>query len=280
MLQTLRKKVSPLIENALIRLADALYDHRSYPFPDRPRLKSCKVIAHRGSHDTHQILENTLAAFDRAAEAGVWGIEMDIRWTRDRVPVVFHDPDLSRLYGRPEAIATFTLNALQRQYPSIPSLADVVSRLGGKIHLMIEIKHPSRPGLRIPEECLEEVLQPLEPVRDYHLLTLDPALLQPLTRIPLQARVAVAEGWPGFSSRWVRRHRWGGFCGHYLLVGNAMLGHHHRQHQRIGTGFIASANCMFRELNRGVDWIFSNDAVALQSEVRKYLNRFDQWISD
>jgi len=262
----------PFIERTLMHLADALCDHRHYPAPDRRRLQSCKIVAHRGSHDNHQIMENTLAAFYQAAEAGVWGIEMDIRWTRDRVPVVFHDPGLSRIYGRAETIAAFTLNELQRQYPAIPSLADVVSRLGKKIHLMIEVKRQLQPDIRIQEKCLEEVLQPLEPVQDYHLLTLDPLLLRPFTRIPPQARVAVSEGWPGFVSRWVRRHRWGGLCGHYLLVGTAMMGHHHRKRQRIGTGYIASPNCLFRELNRGVDWVFSNHAVALQQRIDNYLD--------
>jgi glycerophosphoryl diester phosphodiesterase len=261
----------PLIENTLMRLADALFGRRRYPAPDRRRLQECKIIAHRGSHDNRLVLENTLTAFYRAAEAGVWGIEMDIRWTRDRIPVIYHDPDLNRLYGRPEAIATYSLNELQRRYPAIPSLADVISRLGKKIHLMIEVKRQSWPNVRVQEKCLEEVLQPLEPVRDYHLLTLDPMLLQPFTRIPGRARVAVAEGWPGFSSRWVRQHGWGGLCGHYLLVGATMMRHHHQKHQRVGTGYIATANCLFRELNRGVDWIFSNHAQALQQKVRKYL---------
>jgi glycerophosphoryl diester phosphodiesterase len=263
----------PFIERRLMRLADAVCDRRRYPAPDRRRLQGCKIVAHRGSHDNHQVLENTLTAFHRAAAAGVWGIEMDIRWTRDRVPVVFHDPDLTRLYGRPESIAAFTLNELQRQFPEIPALADVVSRLGKKIHLMIEVKEQSWPDIRIQEKCIEEVLLPLEPVQDYHLLTLDPLRLQPFTRIPSRVRVAVAEGWPGFSSRWVRRHRWGGLCGHYLLVGTAMMGHHHRKHQRVGTGYIASPSCLFRELNRGVDWIFSNHAEGLQRKVREYLDQ-------
>jgi glycerophosphoryl diester phosphodiesterase len=259
----------PPIEGILTRLADALFKHRAFPAPDCRRLQTCKIIAHRGSHDNRLVLENTMTAFQQAAEAGVWGIEMDIRWTRDRLPVVFHDPDLNRLYGRPEAIAAFTLNELQRQYPAIPTLEEVVSRFGKKIHLMIEVKQQSRPGIRFQEKCLEEILQSLEPVQDYHLLTLDPALLQPFTRIPSRARVAVAEGWPGFSSRWVRRHDWGGLCGHYLLVGAAMMRHHHKDRRRVGTGFIASRSCLFRELNRGVDWIFSNSAETLQKEIQQ-----------
>lgn len=270
----------PFIEDPLMRLADALCGRRAYPVPERRRLQACKIIAHRGSHDNRLITENTLAAFQRASEAGVWGIEMDIRWTRDRVPVVFHDPDLNRLYGRPETIANFTLNELQRQYPAIPSLADVVSRFGKKMHLMIEVKQQSRPGPRVQEKCLEEILEPLDPGQDYHLLALDPMLLQPYTWIPSQVRVAVADGWPGFSSRWVRRHRWGGLCGHYFLVGATMLRRHQLRSQRVGTGYIASLNCLFRELNRGVDWIFSNHAEGLQQKVREYLHQPDQRDSD
>lgn len=257
--------IPSIIEGSLMRLADALCDRRAYPVPERRRLKGCKIIAHRGSHDNHLILENTLAAFQRAVDAGVWGIEMDIRWTRDRVPVVFHDPDLNRLYGRRETIAMFTLSELQRQWPAIPSLSEVVSRFGKRIHLMIEVKQQPLPGIRVQEEGLEAVLRPLEPVRDYHLLTLDPKALQPFTRIPPEAQVAVAESWPGSSSRWVLRHGWGGICGHYVLMGATMMRHHHLKHQRVGTGYIASRSCLFRELSRGVDWIFSNHAEMLQT---------------
>ena len=37
------------------------------------------------------------------------------------------------------------------------------------------------------------------------------------------------------------------------------------------TGFISSKNCLFRELNRSVDWIFSNDAVKIQKIRNRYL---------
>jgi glycerophosphoryl diester phosphodiesterase len=51
------------------------------------------------------------------------------------------------------------------------------------------------------------------------------------------------------------------------------MGHHHRKRQRVGTGYIASPGCLFRELNRGVDWIFSNHAEGLQRKVREYLDQ-------
>jgi glycerophosphoryl diester phosphodiesterase len=60
-----------------------------------------------------------------------------------------------------------------------------------------------------------------------------------------------------------------GVAGHYLLLNNAMLAKHHTLGQQVGTGYPASKNCLFREINRGVEWIFSNNAVELQGIVNK-----------
>lgn len=256
--------VPPIIQRLFLHLADAVSNLRSFPAPDRRRLQSARIVSHRGSHDNRRILENTLAAFDRAAGAGVWGVEMDIRWTRDLVPVVYHDLDLDRLYGRREFIAAFKLDDLKARYPAIPSLPEVVARYGRKLHLMIEVKRQSWPAPRVQEQRLMEILQPLEPIQDYHLLALEPAILQPFSEVPPQVRVAIADGWPAFSSRWVRRRHWGGLCGHYLLVSKTMVRNHHLKHQQVGTGYIRTRSCLFRELNRGIDWIFSNHAAALQ----------------
>ena len=53
------------------------------------------VIAHRGAR--HEAPENTLPAFQRALELGAEGIELDCLLTEDKVPVVTHDDDLSKL---------------------------------------------------------------------------------------------------------------------------------------------------------------------------------------
>ena len=51
----------------------------------------------------------------------------------------------------------------------------------------------------------------------------------------------------------------------YLLISDRLLKKHHIKNQFIGTGYVRSKNCLFRELNRGVEWIFSNHALELQS---------------
>jgi len=59
------------------------------------------ILGHRGASLVAP--ENTLAAFSRAMRDGADGIEFDVRLSRDRVPVVIHDPTLKRtgLIDRP-----------------------------------------------------------------------------------------------------------------------------------------------------------------------------------
>jgi glycerophosphoryl diester phosphodiesterase len=64
-----------------------------------------------------------------------------------------------------------------------------------------------------------------------------------------------------------------GMGGHYLLLTNRVKRNHDAYGQRLGTGFPSSRNALFRELNRGIEWIFSNDAVALQHIRDDYLQR-------
>lgn len=52
-----------------------------------------RVIGHRGASATHP--ENTLGAFQAAADQGAQGIELDVRRTADDVLVVFHDAHLA-----------------------------------------------------------------------------------------------------------------------------------------------------------------------------------------
>ena len=52
------------------------------------------IFAHRGGAKLAP--ENTLAAFDRGLEAGANGLELDVRLSRDGLPVVNHDATLDR----------------------------------------------------------------------------------------------------------------------------------------------------------------------------------------
>jgi glycerophosphoryl diester phosphodiesterase len=258
------------IERVFQRAVNEIVARRPRPVPGRHRLAQCRLIAHRGDHRASSGIENSLDAFQTSADAGVWGVELDVRWTRDRVPVVAHDADLLRLYGDRRIIRSLSLAALRERYPAWPTLGDVVSQFGGRLHLMIELKRQTWPDLNLQNERLSSVLAPLRPTVDFHLLCMQPQPLKGLTFAPPQAKALIAYHWPEKLSRYVIDNQWAGLCGHYLLMHGGILRRHRRRRQRIGTGFADSLNCLFRELHRDIDWIFSNRAAELQTWIHRH----------
>jgi len=116
------------------------------------------VIGHRGN--AIHAPENTLESFRQAAALGVDAVELDVRLTRDGVPVVIHDPTLGRTTNRGDAVADISLARLRRAdagamftpdagatFPyrgrglTIPTLREVVDATDG-LPLLIEVKVP------------------------------------------------------------------------------------------------------------------------------------------
>ncbi len=99
--------------------------------------------AHRGLWDTASP-ENSLAAFAKAVRAGV-GIELDIQLSRDGQVMVFHDDTLARMCGvrrRLDDLTCAELQALSLKGTSqtVPTLAEVLALVRGRVPLMIECK--------------------------------------------------------------------------------------------------------------------------------------------
>jgi len=243
------------------------------PLPDREALANCRLVSHRGEHDNRDILENTLAAFEQARRGGVWGIECDIRWTADLVPVICHDPTPQRVFGVDTPLSELRFADLRARLPLIPSLQEVVAACGHTLHLMLEIKSGYWPEPARQAQALQDVLGPLAPGLDYHLLALEPALFDLVPCVPKRFCLPVAELNVASLSRYALENGCAGLGGHYLLLHNKLKKRHEAAGQKLGTGFPASRYCLYRELNRGVEWVFSNDAVALQAAVNKALSR-------
>ena len=240
--------------------------------PEPIALRNCKVIAHRGEHDNLRVIENTIPAFVEARTAGVWGIECDIRWTADLVPVVHHDPDCQRLFGDPVRIDTLRYAQVRERFPLIPTLQQVISELAGNMHLMLEIKADPFPREQQQKAILQDLLSPLVPGKDYHFLLLEPALATHVDFVSREFCFLVAELNVAQLSRVSLEQGFGGLTGHFLLLNEHLKRRHAATGQTIGTGFISSRNALFRELNRGIEWIFSNDAVKIKKIRDRYLN--------
>ncbi|MFZ5572290.1 MAG: glycerophosphodiester phosphodiesterase [Thermodesulfobacteriota bacterium] len=259
------------IENCFVKAADAVFARVPAPRPDRGALKACRLISHRGEYDNRTVLENTLGAFDAVACADVWGLECDLRWTRDLVPVISHDPDLLRLHGKPEVIARMTWAELRAACPLVPSLREVVERYGGKTHLMLEIKQEPYPDPIRQNRALGEIFAGLSPGRDYHLITLSPDMFRKIDFIPRRHFMPIAQINIRGLSRLALEEGYGGVNGHYLFMSDGRIRMHHARGQQVGTGFISSRNCLYREIARGVDFIYSNHAARLQAAIHREL---------
>ena len=108
-----------------------------------------RPIAHRGLHDRSAgVPENSVVAFEAACTAG-YGIELDTRLSRDGQVMVFHDRRLTRLTGSVAKFNELTASALtalrlEQTDHGIPTLADVLKRVAGRVPLLIEIKNNQR----------------------------------------------------------------------------------------------------------------------------------------
>lgn len=70
-----------------------------------------RVFAHRGL--ATEAPENTLLAFVKALAIGATHIETDVHGSKDGVAVISHDPDLTRLAGRPAEVSDLTMAELR-----------------------------------------------------------------------------------------------------------------------------------------------------------------------
>ena len=262
------------LESRLMQICDSIFSIVPQKAPTLENLRKCKIISHRGQHDNITVYENTLSAFDHALETeGIWGIELDFRWTKDLHPVVAHDPDLLRLFGSNLKISETTLAELKQYCPQVPTLEEVLLRYGGKLHLMVEAKEEHYPQPEKQNMILKDLFAPLQPREDFHLLSLDPEMLVLVKFVDTSAKIPVAVFNAKTLSKISLNEKYAGLGGHYLLLHKKIVKQHLDCGQKIGVGYPKSKNNLFREINRGVEWIFCNDAVEvsgiLQTELKK-----------
>jgi glycerophosphoryl diester phosphodiesterase len=266
-------KIFDTLEVQIRQILDRFYARWPQAVPDKNRLQHCKIISHRGDYDNRNVFENTMDAFDRAKDQGVWGIEFDLRWTKDLNPVAIHDADLRRVFGLDFCIRQVTLAELKSRCPLVPSLAEMIQRYGKKIHLMIEIKAEHYPDPVGQNRILSEHLFSLEPEKDFHLLTMRPEMFSLIECVPRSALLPVAHFNFSQLSKMAIAQNYSGLAGHYVLLTKSRLKKHNEVNQKLATGYVNSKNCLFRELNRNVEWMFSDNAVELQKVVNRLLQK-------
>ena len=138
-----------------------------------------RFFAHRGLHDVKKgIPENSIAAFDEACKAG-YGIELDVRLTKDQQVVVIHDANLLRATGADLEIEEIDYEEILK-HPlwgtehTVPLFSDVLKCVAGRAPFIVEIK-PCQNSLVLSQKTMD-ILAPYE--GDYCVESFDPGIVR------------------------------------------------------------------------------------------------------
>lgn len=149
------------------------------------------IVAHRGV--TAGMRENTLEAFRAAHALGVDAVELDVRLTRDRVPVVHHNYYLDEKLARP--VPVFATDAAGVQ---VPRLRDVLDEFAGRLVLEIELKGPELEAADIAADVLAPYRASWDAVE---VTCFEPAILQRVRvrcpGLPTALLFPLSEPWMG-----------------------------------------------------------------------------------
>ncbi len=128
-----------------------------------------RLIGHRGA--AKWAPENTLASFFCAHEAGASWVELDVRLSRDGVPVVFHDSTLDRTSNGQGQVVEHDLASLKGldagawfsprfRGETIPTLAEALSCIASlSMGVTIEIKPDADNALEVAQATLNTARQ-------------------------------------------------------------------------------------------------------------------------
>ncbi|MEU1127709.1 glycerophosphodiester phosphodiesterase [Streptomyces sp. NPDC005899] len=112
------------------------------------------AVAHRG--DPYRARENTLPSIRSAVEQGADAVEIDVRVTRDGVPVLLHDSTLERLWGHDVPLGRLghgELTELTRG--GVPTLRDALLATEGH-RVMVDLPGSTDESVRRVVEVVRE----------------------------------------------------------------------------------------------------------------------------
>ncbi|MFJ7772946.1 glycerophosphodiester phosphodiesterase [Streptomyces sp. NPDC097107] len=111
------------------------------------------AVAHRG--DPYLFRENTLDSLRSALRRGADAVEIDVRLTRDGVPVLLHDETLKRLWEQDRPLLSLSADEVRGLTAGrVPTLAEALAATEGS-RLMLDL--PGGPGERAARRVVDVV---------------------------------------------------------------------------------------------------------------------------
>jgi glycerophosphoryl diester phosphodiesterase len=93
-------------------------------------------IGHRGAKG--HLPENTLASFEKAIALGVDMIELDVRLSLDKIPMVIHDETIDRTTSKTGLVTDYIAKELQ--HLGMPTLREVFELVNNRCEINVELK--------------------------------------------------------------------------------------------------------------------------------------------
>ncbi|MFJ3225206.1 glycerophosphodiester phosphodiesterase [Streptomyces sp. NPDC086783] len=109
-------------------------------------MRTVTAVAHRG--DPYRVRENTLDSLRSALRRGADAVEIDVRLTRDGVPVLLHDETLERLWEHDRPLLSLSSDEVRGLTAGgVPTLVDALAATGDG-RLMIDLPGADRRTVR------------------------------------------------------------------------------------------------------------------------------------
>ena len=143
-----------------------------------------------------------MVAYKAAIDEGADGFECDVRLTKDKQLVLWHDPDLQRIAGNSAQIADSNLVEIKRLYPQVMTLEELlVLARDNKKELAIETKHPVPSGSAVEKKVMQ-LLQQEKQSSDVFVMSFSWLALENIRKIdPNQKTVALLHNKFSFAMR-------------------------------------------------------------------------------
>ncbi|MFE1791112.1 glycerophosphodiester phosphodiesterase [Streptomyces sp. NPDC059525] len=117
-------------------------------------MSTLTAVGHRG--DPYRVRENTLASIGSAFARGADAVEVDVRLTRDGVPVLLHDETLERLWGHDVRLDAVTAPQLKELAGGgIPTLREALIAAGAG-RLMLDLPGATPEAVRTVVDLVRE----------------------------------------------------------------------------------------------------------------------------
>ncbi|MEV7287466.1 glycerophosphodiester phosphodiesterase [Streptomyces sp. NPDC093252] len=229
-------------------------------------MQNVTAVAHRG--DPYRFRENTLDSVRSALRRGADAVEIDVRLTRDGVPVLLHDETLNRLWEHDRPLSALTAAEVRELTAGgVPTLAEALTATGDA-RLMLDL--PGLAGERAAHRIVEVVRAHGAADRVYYTADAQAMLAvraaDPAAEIAL-TRATLAPPRAGLLA--AIRPRWLNY--RFTLLSHDLVTHLHRSGLLVSTWTPDTRRSMRRLIGMGVDSITTNRVDALYA-VRQALN--------